>query len=398
MDDAARKELVSRIERKEYVTYEKPNYLIKPDIILALALGLIYPALLIAKSILGKFEIGEKVFSMIELVVKYYPLMALAIFVIVLTIRIASFLKRKNSIYDLGNLSSEEKNLILQGDVISADRGTIVSSEKGSVLKCDASYDGESLHFESPAIRAQFLSISDEQIQVFIDKNNPKKYLVNIYNHIPRKGPKVLSDKTQLKYETESDEMHWAKIVLTIVVGILVVFFWPVALIFVIMVLSPFISMGVAIRDGDTNMLIESIIIAVVEVLIVAVVYAKLKKAGIIHRGAKMMRTSNYYLNVKVNKYWTTEYKVKGEHGTEMHKVHHISARYIEPGTNYVYDFFATGPQMISRVDGKEVRVFVDPDNMNKYYIDFIYAIRGLGYKYTDTGFTCDSYGVWFEK
>lgn len=398
MDDEQRRGLVSRIERGEYVTYELPKYSAKKDIGLALVFALIYLAMLGAKAILGVVNVSDNIESIVGVTVKIYPFVALIIFVISLSVRICSFIKKKSAIYNLGGLTADEKELILHGDLINAAYDRVQNSEKGSILKCNAEYNGEKINFESPAILAQFMPIKNKEIQVFINKNDPKKYLVNIYNHIPRKGPKVLTDKSKLQYESGDDEAFWAKVVLSIVLGIIILIFWPAALAAVIMLLSPVVQLVLALREGDASKLIGSAILLVVELTVVLACYFRLKKAGIIRRGSKAIRTSNNYLLVKVNNYWTTEYKVRGEHGSVTHKVHHISARYIEPGTNYVYDFFTTGPQMISKVNGKEIRVYVNPDNMNKYYVDYISGLRERGYKYSDTGFTFDQNGVWYEK
>jgi hypothetical protein len=53
---------------------------------------------------------------------------------------------------------------------------------------------------------------------------------------------------------------------------------------------------------------------------------------------------------------------------------------------------------MISRLDGKEVHVFVNPENMNKYCIDYISALKDSGQEYSNKGFSFDQYGVWYEK
>lgn len=153
-----------------------------------------------------------------------------------------------------------------------------------------------------------------------------------------------------------------------------------------------------ALRDENFISFVGSTVLSGLEILVAILIYRKFKKVGVIGRGTKIMRPTNLYLEAKVNKYWTTEYKVKREKGHITHKVHHISARYLEPGTNYVYDFNATGPSIIAKLENKEVRIYVDPKNMNKYYIDFASALRKMGTNYTDDGFTFDSNGIWYEK
>lgn len=398
MDEKARRGLISRIEHGEFVTYEMPKYLIGKDILLFAILAIIYPLITLIELLMQKINLDEDVLSMVVNVRNGYLLIALVLFVMVVTIRLVSFLKKKKAIYNLGDVTAEEKRLILQGDIVDAHFGSVTNSEKGAVLKCSADYKGQNLHFESPAIRAQFLSTENKNIQVFVDKNNPKKYLINIYELIPRKGPKVLSDGTQLKSEAPDEEEYWAKIVLGILGGVALLIFWPLILVFIIMLLMPFVSFVTALRDGKMIELAGNAVVVILEISAIIFIYRKFKKVGIIRRGTKLMRPTNLYLEVLVNKHWTTEYKVKGEKGHKIHKVHHISARYLEPGTNYVYDFCATGPEIISKIVNKEVRVYVDPKNMSKYYIDFASALRNMGMNYTDNGFTFDSNGIWYEK
>lgn len=398
MDEKARKDLISRIERNEFVTYEMPKYPFGKDILLFVILGIIYPLILLVELLMQKINLDEEVMAIVMSVRNGYLLIALVFFVTVVTIRLVSYAKKKNAIYNLGDVTAEEKRLILQGDIINARYNSVTDSEKGSVLKCEAIYNGQTLHFGSPAIRTQFLSMSGREIHVFVDKNNPQKYLINIYELIPRKGPKVLSDGTQLKSEAPDEEEHWAKIVLGILGTVFFLLFWPLVLVFIIMMLSPFVGAVKAFRDGDIIVGVGSTVMSGLEILAAILVYRKFKKVGMIRRGTKLMRPTNLYLEVMVNKHWTTEYKVKGEKGHITHKVHHISARYIQPETNYVYDFCATGPEIISRVVGKEVRVYVDPKNMSKYYIDFPSALRNMGMNFTDNGFTFDNNGIWYEK
>ena len=63
-----------------------------------------------------------------------------------------------------------------------------------------------------------------------------------------------------------------------------------------------------------------------------------------------------------------------------------------------MYIFTITGPRAISNLQGKEVRVYVDPNNMCKYYVDYPTALQNNKIKYDNTGFTFDDNGVWYEK
>lgn len=398
MDEIERKDLISRIEHGEYVTYEMPKYAVSKDVVFLIVLGIIYPAMLAVEAMMRHINLDAEVMLNVERVRSIYPIAALILFILVVTIRLAAHIKKKKAIYNLGDVTAEEKRLILQGEIINARFKSVTDSEKGSVLVCEANYNEQNLCFRSPAIRAQFLPMSGEPIQVFVDKNDPKKYLVNIYNHIPRKGPKVLSDGTLLKCEAPDEEEHWAKIVMSILGTVFLILFWPLILVFIIMLMMPLVSMVVGIRDGKIWEIAGGAVVTALEVLAAMTIYKRGRRIGVFRRGTKFMRPTNYYLEVTANKHWITEYKVKGEKGKVTHRVHHISARYIQPETNYVYDFCATGPEIISRVVGKEVRVYVDPKNMNKYYIDFPSALRNMGMNYTDNGFTFDNNGIWYEK
>ena len=58
----------------------------------------------------------------------------------------------------------------------------------------------------------------------------------------------------------------------------------------------------------------------------------------------------------------------------------------------------AVGMAMGAKRQGKEVRVYVDPNNMYKYYVDYPAALQNNKIKYDNTGFTFDDNGVWYEK
>ena len=169
---------------------------------------------------------------------------------------------------------------------------------------------------------------------------------------------------------------------------------------FVLLVASvfflPFVGAVIGIRDNNPEMMVGGIGVSIIELVIFFVIFTKSRKNR--RKNSKTSRPTNYYLNAIVNRYWTTEYESRGKYGKVRHTIYHISARYVEPSTNYVYDFFATGPSSLYKTEGGEVRVFVNPNNMNKYYIDYVAAIEKQGYEYSDAGFTFDDNGVCYEK
>lgn len=398
MNSKERRELISRIERKEYVTYETPKYPVKNTIVLASVLALLYLALLLTKNVLSSSESHANIFEIIEKIFSFYPEVAVGIFVLFAAWWLVKYLKKESLIFDLGRISAKDKKLILSGEILEANLESVTDSARGTIVKCGADYDGQRLHFESPAIRAQILPFKENKIKVFIDKNNPQDYLVNIYEHIPRRGPKILSNREELKFGEKTDEEHWRRIILSIACAILLIFLWPFLIGLVVLLLTPIVEVVLAIKNDDMISLSGFMLLLALEIAVVLFVRNSLKKSGVINNGSRGWRPSDYYLNVMIDKYWTTEYVVRGEKGKTTHKVHHISARYIEPKTNYMYEFYTTGPNMIARLVNKEVRVYVNPKNMEKYYIDYPTALRENSIKYDITGFTFDENGVWYEK
>jgi len=398
MSDQERRELVTRIERGEYVTYETPKYPLKNNVITVLVLAAVYFALWLVQAILRNASFGQNILVIIEKVFRVYFYIALGIFVLLTIFWLVGYFRKKSKVYDLGKLSANNKKLILQGECIEADLGSTKDTEKGAIINCSADYGGQNLHFESPAIRAQVLPFDEHKILVFIDKNNPQNYLVDIYSHIPRKGPKVLSNRDDLKLGEESDEEHWRRIVLSIFAAIMIIFFWPLMLGLLVFVLAPLAEAIIALVNNDMSSFGGFGMFLILEIAVVLFVRYKLKQSGAIKRGSRAWRPSDFYLGVIVDKYWTTEYVVRGEDGKKTHKVHHISATYIDPQTKYMYIFTVTGPRAISNLQGKEVRVYVNPNNMYKYYVDYPTALQNNKIKYDNTGFTFDDNGVWYEK
>lgn len=397
MDDKQRKELISRIEHKEYVTYELPQLSLKRELILIVVLGLVYSVVLIIKNLLGKIALVGSILEWADLISRYFPFLALALVVPLIIYRIAAFAKARKAIYDLGDLTAGEKRLIQNGLLIDADYISVVTDSRGSVLKCEAMQNGAKMTFESPFIRAEFLPIDkNEKIKVFVDSANPKNYLVNIYEHIPRKGPKVLTDKTQLQYESKTDSTSWIMAIIYILVFLPMLMLLPFVLLVASVFFLPFVGAAIGIRDNNPEMMVGGIGVSIIELVIFFVIFTKSRKNR--RKNSKTSRPTNYYLNAIVNRYWTTEYESRGKYGKVRHTIYHISARYVEPGTNYAYDFFATGPSSLYKTEGGEVRVFVNPNNMNKYYIDYVAAIEKQGYEYSDAGFTFDDNGVCYEK
>ena len=152
---------------------------------------------------------------------------------------------------------------------------------------------------------------------------------------------------------------------------------------FVLLVASvfflPFVGAVIGIRDNNPEMMVGGIGVSIIELVIFFVIFTKSRKNR--RKNSKTSRPTNYYLNAIVNRYWTTEYESRGKYGKVRHTIYHIS-----------------GPSSLYKTEGGEVRVFVNPNNMNKYYIDYVAAIEKQGYEYSDAGFTFDNNGVCYEK
>ncbi|MBQ1564135.1 hypothetical protein IIZ81_02135 [Candidatus Saccharibacteria bacterium] len=108
MDDKERKELISRIEHKEYATYELPQLSLKRELILIVVLGLVYSIVLIVKNLLGKIELVDNILEWADLISRYFPFLALALVLPLIIYRVAVFVKARKAIYDLGDLTAEE--------------------------------------------------------------------------------------------------------------------------------------------------------------------------------------------------------------------------------------------------------------------------------------------------
>jgi len=83
--------------------------------------------------------------------------------------------------------------------------------------------------------------------------------------------------------------------------------------------------------------------------------------------------SQGYYLEATGTRYWVT----KSDNST----THHFECRYVVPGTRKTYKFSTTSVDRRAEVlVGSKVRVYVNPENMNQYYVDAKYSLANFGF------------------
>ena len=120
---------------------------------------------------------------------------------------------------DLGKLTPQARQLILDGKIIEARLDAIEQKSNLYTFRCSADYAGYTYYFVSPSISVEPIPSSERTVPVFIDPQNPNLYVVNIYSRLPIANNGVLEDRSELQVSTKKIDPNQSSRIAIIVIA-----------------------------------------------------------------------------------------------------------------------------------------------------------------------------------
>lgn len=350
----AREEIISRVEAG---VYSRKGLM--PEIILGLFVSLIFLAILLPIAIVSLRD-GNVVYAIV------FALISLAIILVALERTLGEVFSKTR------RLNSKTKELILHGERIEAGIDSILENNKTWTIVCSAEYRGIEYKFKSKKSYSKFMPIEDRKIFVFIDPQNPKRYFVNIYDYLPIYASKALVNKSEMRREKRKDDEddddsmrdangHIYPIVI-VVIGLII----AVMILFIIDVVF------VLFQSMTSMMIIKGFLVIFVFIFTIAfiiVAFASAKKDR-----QEDILAKGYYI------YATIE-SVEESNDSDSSFKFSINARYLEPETNIVHEFYDCSNDSSARaLVGTKVKVYINPRDMTEYEMCIDEAIASMGF------------------
>lgn len=278
--------------------------------------------------------------------------MLLAFFVIILvaTTLLLKFIGKGTKV------TSKDLDLIANGLEIEARVEDIFGANGIYHIVCTSEkYPGQT--FKSKNLFDRPIINEKRTARVFIDAQDPNQYFVDIYSIMPQQGEAVLLDRSELK---RNKEMHMPMQVRS-----------NVAVVFLCIFLMPFCFTALSL--AISGIFSGKIMLFVVGAAVMALVVFGISKIFKTLSNAQNALSQGYYLEATGTRYWVT----KSDNST----THHFECRYVVPGTRKTYKFSTTSVDGRAEVlVGSKVRVYVNPENMNQYYVDAKYSLANFGF------------------
>ena len=251
--------------------------------------------------------------------------------------------------------SRKDISLIETGTELEVHIENSYKTNSGYQLECTSDkYPG--MVFKSKLLQEEPIIDKDRKTRVFIDPQNPNNYFVDIYSVLPRQAGPVLMDRSELKHETNVN---------------ITANNFAIVRIFLFIFLAPFFITGAGTAIG--GLLTGHFITAIFSAFIIFVFATIINKIGNGDSEAKAMLAQGYYLEATGTRYWVTT--------SDDSTTHHLSCRYIVPGTHDAYNFYTTAVDARAKIlVGAKVRVYVNPDKMSVYLIDAKYSLSNFGF------------------
>lgn len=251
--------------------------------------------------------------------------------------------------------SRKDIELIEAGTELEVHIENSYKTNSGYQLECTSDkYPG--MVFRSKLLQEEPIIDKDRKTRVFIDSQNPNNYFVDIYSVLPRQAGPVLMDRSELKHETN---VNVAANNFAVIRIILFVF------------LAPFFTVGAV--TAISGLFTGHFIAAITSAFMIFVFATIINKIGNGDSEAKAMLAQGYYLEATGTRYWVTT--------SDDSTTHHLSCRYIVPGTHDAYNFYTTAVDARAKIlVGAKVRVYVNPDKMSVYLIDAKYSLSNFGF------------------
>lgn len=257
---------------------------------------------------------------------------------------------------DLGKLTPQARQLILDGKIIEARLDAIEQKSNLYTFRCSADYAGYTYYFVSPSISVEPIPSGERTVPVFIDPQNPNLYVVNIYSRLPIANNGVLEDRSELQVSTKKIDPNQSSRIAIIVIAC--IFLLPVGL------SSAVIGLSMIIEGNPVAALTGTLPIAMAVFMVFLITKSVKKNENV----AKM----SCYVPATAQRFWVTHSKNS--------TTYHLSARYIEPSTKIVHDFQTSGPSSMKNLVGTKINTYINPDNTNEYYMDVKSALKNLGF------------------
>ncbi len=349
-DERARQDLVFNIESGRYKMDDKESM---SGAIIIIALMTIVLIIMVIFDLASPKYRGRTVGDALTLVACFVP---------VILVIIMGVLAIKHAGKDrLGGITEKQYQLIMHGEKIEAYLDSIEEVGTYYALKCSAEYKGEKRLFESSTVKIKPLPFDERKVDVYINPDDPSQYVVDIYSHLPMTGGDVLHDRSELKRQPNSKPNN--RLSRMVIIALIVV---AIGLSFVFM-MSGFFMFTINAPE------VGIIFFLCIPLTLAPIIFGLIKQT----KTTKDVLSDGYYLIATGLRYWVTT--------SDDRKTYHLSVRYIEPKTRQYHDFRTTGPSSMKNLVDAKVRVYIDPDNLNKYYIDIKSSLEDIGFTASET-------------
>ncbi len=347
MNEQARKNLVTLIDSGQYRKTPDQN---DKESSIAIKMLVFFLAIAVIASFVC-FDYKEASFE------DYLRIGAFTIFAVVFVV-IMILVSRGRKAMTLGEITEDQRWLILNGEEIEAHLDSIDGVGEYYSLSCSAEYQGKQLKFSSPTVKVRPMAFEKRKVSVFINPEDPTKYLVDIYSHLPGKGNNSLVDRSELKRQPKRTDKENLSLAIIILVG-------AAAVALAVMIIKYIITL---FSQGNNEMGWMMILLLV----IVAFVFVY----GVVSqfKSSKTVWGKGYYLPAKGIRFWMTT------DSEEAIKQFHFMARYIEPSSKRAHEFETIGSSDMEKLVNARVKVFVNPDDLGEYFIDIKGSLEDMGF------------------
>ena len=253
----------------------------------------------------------------------------------------------------------KDLGLIANGLEIEAHIENIFGSNGSYTLECtNEKYPG--VVFKSKVMADEPIIGEERTARVFIDPQNPNNYFVDIFSISPCQAGKVLMDRSELKIDDHPDIPYLSTNIMFIVVAVFMI---------------PFVLTGLGLVVSSFAR--DNFFMLPFGVLWLAACAFMIYKASQSKGNTRNALAKGHYLEATGTRYWVTH--------SDDSTTHHFECRYVVPGTRDTYKFHTTSVDSRAEVlVGSKVRVYVDPDNMNVYYVAARKTLSNFGFTAKD--------------
>lgn len=356
----SRQELISLIESGSYGTKKSGGVRIVTIVFLLSFLAIFATTFFMAVPKL--INSNDRIGSMFGVVVPVF-----VVFIVLTTL----LSRVRGKAVNLTKLSPQDRELLMNGEIIEAELDSIEQVRNGYQIKCSANYQGQRIQFSSPIIGVRPIPFEEQKIDVYIDSQKPSRYLVDFYNHIPlaNRG-NVMQDRSGLKCEPHPQMQNVSDkglmVAVTVICCMVAGGISLVNLVFLIVGIATMKTGGFNFGSIAVNLFVLIMVPTFAFLIIRSVKNSISARKAVLAQG--------YYIEAVGDKAWTTS-------DDDGDRTYHLSARYIEPKTKIMHEFTdSSSSSWISRLVGVKIRVYVNPDNTEQYVMCSREAEKEMGF------------------